>query len=330
MASVHTPVGELFESLKKRGSITYRELAIRVLSSKPLANGVSPASRASDRVWLSRYVVHAPVETLQPAYFADFGESAVKVVSMMRSRSKRAFTNQQIFELICDEAAPSMERVLAKDGQDTSLFRNLLMRLRDENALTEAQRAEVAMVLLVSAGCSADAGKAAAYTIDYMRSLGGPGIVTPESPVGAAGKPAVGAVAGPVAGALAENATLGLLRVVDGYVVGAPHWLDREVGVGTVVGALAEQEGALREVGEDVSGRHARIWRSESGEWLVEGLGSRNGTTLVDGATRERVVVEPPASDRDGWQSAPVPLRPGDELTFGATTRFVVIAGMEG
>ncbi len=323
MAAVRTPAGELFDIMKRWGGVSHRDLALRVLSNRTLANGVSPASRANDRVWLSRYVVHAPVETLQTAYFADYGESAVKVASVLSSRAKRAFTNQQIIDEVCGSAGVSMERALSECGQDTSLFRNVLGRLGTVDGLTESQRAEVALTLLVAAGCSADATQAASYTIDYIRSLHGAEVVTPSAPTGSAGQGMAEA-----AERLADVATMGLLRIVDGYVVGAPFWLAAEPGAETVVGALAEQEGSLRDVGVDVSGRHARIWRGDDGVWYVEGLESRNGTVLVDGATRERMVVEPPADEREGWQSAPVPFRPGDELVFAANTRFVAVAGV--
>ena len=180
------------------------------------------------------------------------------------------------------------------------------------------------MVLLVAAGCAANAQRAASYTIDYMQSLRGTDVATPLSAAATEEQRAARA------DALEEASTLGLLRVADGYVVGAPHWLSPEPGSETEVGALAVKEGSLRNVGDDVSKRHARIWRAEDGCWYIEGLGSRNGITLVDGADRTTKVVEPPAADRAGsdWKSEPVPLRPGDEVTFGADTRFIAITGV--
>lgn len=324
MASVSTPVGKLFEILKKWGGISYREAALRLLSNRPLSNGVTPASRANDRVWLSRYVVHAPLEAVQEAYFADYGESALNIVSVLKSRQKNSLTNQQIIDEVCEDAGPSLERMLAADGQDTSLMRNLLARLRSAEGMDESARAEAAMVLLVAVGCSGSAQKGASYAIDYMRSLRGVDVVTPIP------GPATEEQRAARADALEEASTLGLLRVADGYVVGAPHWLSPEPGSETEVGALAVKEGSLRNVGDDVSKRHARIWRAEDGCWYIEGLGSRNGITLVDGADRTTKVVEPPAADRAGsdWKSEPVLLRPGDEVTFGADTRFIVIAGV--
>ena len=75
-----------------------------------------------------------------------------------------------------------------------------------------------------------------------------------------------------------------------------------------------------------MSGEHARIWLEE-GQWLVEGLDSRNGTVLVNGLTGEEVVVEPPRSDRHGFASQPVPLSAGDTLRLGSATTFLVVEG---
>lgn len=58
-------------------------------------------------------------------------------------------------------------------------------------------------------------------------------------------------------------------------------------------------------------------------------MGSKNGTVLISGADRREVVVEPPADEREGWESKPVTVRPGDELVFGKSTRYVVIAGVK-
>lgn len=89
-------------------------------------------------------------------------------------------------------------------------------------------------------------------------------------------------------------------------------------------------EGAVSEVGPDVSGCHARLWRDDSGAWWVEGCDSRHGTMLVNGLTGEETVVEPPRGQRDGWQASPVPVAPGDQLRLAASTTFLLIEGYPG
>ena len=77
----------------------------------------------------------------------------------------------------------------------------------------------------------------------------------------------------------------------------------------------------ITDVGSGVSGRHALVRRDESGGWLVEDLGSKNGTALVSGATHEGAALE---------AGVPAPLRPGDELVLAGGTTFVAIEGVAG
>ncbi|MCI8468839.1 MAG: FHA domain-containing protein [Eggerthellaceae bacterium] len=173
------------------------------------------------------------------------------------------------------------------------------------------------MVLFVAAGCTADVRRAVEATSDFMRSAHGGGLSTPAfALMPREGTPRRGEAPAP---------SLGLLRVVDGYVCGAPHWVAPD-GEGAEIGALSFADGAVTDVGEDVSGRHARLW-NEDGAWLVEGLGSTNGTVLVSAADGSRVVVEPPARERAGFEPAPVEVRPGDQLLLGGTTAFLVLEG---
>ena len=111
----------------------------------------------------------------------------------------------------------------------------------------------------------------------------------------------------------------------DGYVAGVPHWLPRSVG-GIEIGSLVMGENDITDVGAGVSGRHVRIWHADKdgekdGEkdgWLVEDLGSKNGTVLVSGADHARTRVVP---------GVPVSLRPGDELELAGDTSFIAIEG---
>ena len=69
MANDITPCSALFSAMKKQGGISYKELAGLILSGKPLSDGRSPVSRINDRTWVSRFIVHAPVGSLQDRYF---------------------------------------------------------------------------------------------------------------------------------------------------------------------------------------------------------------------------------------------------------------------
>ena len=63
-----TPCGAMFDIFKRAAHLSHIELCGMVLSSRPLADGRSPQSRAADRSWVSRFIVRAPVGTLQERY----------------------------------------------------------------------------------------------------------------------------------------------------------------------------------------------------------------------------------------------------------------------
>lgn len=322
MTEQSTPCATLFSMMKRRGGISYKDLAAMILSSKPLSDGRSPASRVNDRTWVSRFVVHAPVGSLQERYFCDFTTSALRVVSRLKSRQGRTLSSQDILNLVCGPDGTPMIEALQSLHQDTSLYRNVLQRISRESGFTADERAEIAMVLLVTAGCTADVRRAVGAAMDFARAMHGAAMATPlvtPSTASAQEAPAPESV---------PTTTLGLFRVVDGYVSGVPYWLPRTVE-GVEVGALALDEGAINDVGVDASARHARIWCEDDGCWYVEGLGSRNGVKVVSGADHSEIAVEPPKVERPaGFVSQPVPLKPGDELLIGADTRFLVIEGV--
>lgn len=53
-----TPCFTLFDVLKSRGGISYKDTAAMVLSGKPLSDGRSPVSRVDDRTWVSLSLIH--------------------------------------------------------------------------------------------------------------------------------------------------------------------------------------------------------------------------------------------------------------------------------
>lgn len=313
-----TPCFTLFDVLKSHGGISYKDAASMVLSGKPLSDGRSPVGRVGDRTWVSRFVVHAPAGSLQDRYFCDFSTSALRIVARLKSQKGGSMTGEDILAMVCGDAGRPMARALAACHQNETLYRNTLERLAEAPGLTSDERAEAAMVLFVAAGCTADARRASVAALDFMRTVHGGGVVTPAMGLGGS--------ADGIGPALPERA-LGLLRLEGGYVCGAPRWLSAGPE-GTVVGALAVEEGAVNEVGPTASGRHLRVRRAEDGRWLAEGLSSRNGTVLVSGLDGTRIPVEPPQPARDPEVvSAPIEIHPGDQLILGEDTTFLVLEG---
>ena len=306
-----TPCSVMFSLLKEHGRIKHNELAALVLSGRPLPDGRSPVSRASDRSWVSRFVVHAPVGTLQQRYFTDYSTAALHITNRLRSRRGRPLTDEDIIRMLTGTDGCAMDRALAACGQNATLYRNALERLAQVKGHTDGERAEALMVLFVAAGCSANARAAVEYTMDCARVSYDMRTSTPTAALPTAADQTAGDAS------TAEEHPLGLIRVADGYIAGDPHWLDAS---GSEIGALAMGPHDIADVASDVSGHHARI-RQVEGRWLVEDLGSRNGTVLRDAATGTKTRLTP---------GEPHELHPGDELHLAATTVLVAVEGAPG
>ncbi|MDM8302488.1 FHA domain-containing protein [Collinsella tanakaei] len=313
IAADQTPCGVLFDVFKRQGGISHKELASLILSERPLADGRSPVNRASDRTWLSHFVVRAPIGSLQPRYFKDHGLAAQRVLSRLRSRVGFTMTYEKVIDLICGEVGEAMDRALSLCHQDVALYRNALTRYKLGSGYTTGERAEALMVLFVAVGCSANVPYAVRYTTEYVeRSFGGRA-GTPESSSFEAVAAAPNAVP--------ASHALGLMRMADGYLTGAPHWISA-ASEGVRIGALACGEDDITDVEADVSAEHALVWwDAESACWKVRDLESTNGTRVVRASDGTCVELTP---DEDAE------LRAGDELRLGASTAFVVLEGISG
>lgn len=301
-----TPCGAMFDIFKRAAHLSHIELCGLVLSSRPLADGRSPQSRAADRSWVSRFIVRAPVGTLQERYFADYGTSAARIMSQLALRRRNPMDAAAVTNMVCGPAGEPMVRALEECHQDTNLYRNALERLSQAAELMPAERAEAILVLFVAVGCSADVRSSVTYAIDYAHATRGGDTSTPRSL-------STSSVAGEHEVAPAHP--LGLLCVQNGYVVSVPRWIQpSEEGV--EIGALATGEGGIT---DDVSARHAHIWCDAQNIWHVEDLSSTNGTMVVNGATNVCIQVEPGRSAQ---------LNPGDELRLGESTTYAILLGV--
>lgn len=320
-SSGHTPCSAMFDILKRHGGISYKELAGLILSGKPLSDGRSPASRVNDRTWVSRFIVHASMGSLQDRYFCDFGISALRVTSRLKSKEGRGMTSSEVLDLVCGRNGLPLQDALATHLQDTTLYRNVLDRLDGSGHFAIDERAEVAMVLFVAAGCTANVRRAVKYTLDFSQSIQGGRLATPLT-----ASPFSAALAKERASRHGDRPHLQLLRVVDGCISGSPHWIAPSEE-GTEIGALALTKDAVTDVGPGVSAHHAIVRCDADGHWFVEGMRSRNGTAVRSGATRACTVVEPPRGQDDDFERVPVRLRPGDELLLADDTIFIVLEG---
>ena len=147
-----TPCGAMFDIFKRAAHLSHIELCGLVLSSRPLADGRSPQSRAADRSWVSRFIVRAPVGTLQERYFADYGTSAARIISQLALRRRNPMDAAAVTNMVCGPAGEPMVRALEECHQDTNLYRNALERLSQAAELMPAERAEAILVLFVAVG----------------------------------------------------------------------------------------------------------------------------------------------------------------------------------
>ena len=129
MATELTPCGALFETMKRYGGISHKDLARLVLSGRPLADGKSPLSRCDDRTWVSRFIVHAPVGSLQDRYFCDWGVAALRVSARLHSRDGKGLSAEGALSLVTNQGGALMEQALRECHQDLALYRNVLERL---------------------------------------------------------------------------------------------------------------------------------------------------------------------------------------------------------
>lgn len=166
-----TPCGAMFDIFKRAAHLSHIELCGLVLSSRPLADGRSPQSRAADRSWVSRFIVRAPVGTLQQRYFAEYGTSAARIMSQLALRQRNPMDSTAVINMVCGPAGEPMVCALEECHQDTNLYRNALDRLSQAAELMPAERAEAVLVLFVAVGCSADVRSSVNYAIDYARDL---------------------------------------------------------------------------------------------------------------------------------------------------------------
>ena len=221
MATELTPCSALFETMKRYGGISHKDLARLVLSGRPLADGKSPLSRCDDRTWVSRFIVHAPVGSLQDRYFCDWGVAALRVSARLRSRDGKGLSAEEALSLVTNQGGALMEQALRECHQDLALYRNVLERLARGAGYSVEERSELAMVLFVAAGCSANVKRACAYVLDYVKTVYGGRLETVPAAVMDQGEQPGEASADPREQAQA----LGLLRMVGGLVSGGLHWV---------------------------------------------------------------------------------------------------------
>ena len=306
-----TPSSYLFADLKRFGGISNRDLARILLSDRRVAGGLSPRERVDERTFLSREVVHMRPRHLLESMFAPFPTSARAVCERLVARLGPG-APAAIERHVADEAAPDFCAILRTWGENDVLYANALERVRALSVTGARGRGVALLVLYLACACLGDPARAVRIVRDFAEGSLGCALRTQAADIGAA--PAV----------REPRTALALVRVADGRIMGGIHPL-RADAVGTVIGSLAPDPGAIVDVAPDVSGRHLRIW-CEGDRWLVEGLDSTFGTTLTPGDGGPERVVEPPSASRGpAWVPTTSEILPGDTLRLASVTEFLVL-----
>lgn len=200
-------------------------------------------------------------------YFVSYEKCAMRLISRLKKRAGSAMSNREIMAMIAGPAGHEMVDALTHCGQNPAPYLNMLARLNREDEFRMEERVEIAMVLFVTAALSASVAEATTGALDFAEEIHGSPVTTPLV------TPRSREVSGERSHGLAERPVLlGLLRVMDGYVVGSPHWLDPAEASEIEVGAFATGKG-LSNVAADASRHHARICMTTQTRGTSKALG---------------------------------------------------------
>lgn len=257
---------------------------------------------------LGRRIVNVEPSDYYPGAFRPFEESTATLVSALHVARKGPTDNAGIACYLEGEPTELLSDALERYGVNATLFRNTMSDIAADYGLSDTDRAHLMVLLFCAAGCTADVSYAVEETLSASRHMGAkfrtsePDSDEFESPDG-----------------------LVLIRI-DSEGSGGRYTIPPERSE-VVIGRMPQSDCAITDVGMPVSKEHVRIWRDAEGSWLIQGLCSTNGTLLIDGATREIIVVEPPRSERAGGaQPGVFELHVGDTIVLGGSTQFWVQA----
>ena len=323
MARKTTPSSVMYSGLKQLGLSNY-EAASMLMNTRLTFDGQPLESRINESSQLSRRIVHTEPGEIPRELFNNFQISCPRIARALVD--KRAIEQcggdvdkaaAEMLEFLAGPAAEQMIATLAKRDIDGAVFRNMGLFIAHADLSEERDRFTMALMMFIVTGCLGNPKTASIVVIDYADAVLGVDFQTAQTVVSAVAQ----------SNELQSEPLLGLVRLANGKIKAQSsiHVLNPE---GTEIGLLPQAKHAIADVGPDTSRRHARIWR-EGSRWLVEDLGSTNGTRIVSGATGEETVVALPRALRnEGETDAPLPateLAATDILLLGTTTQFMVL-----
>ena len=300
MPGRQTPIEVMFSLFKTSFALSHRALAELLLSDRPLTNGRPTAQMAQDTSWLSRTIVHSQPGSLEDRYFADWSCASNQILHKLQ---EKGYSNTDIYTMIA-AATDAMAQALSACGRNGLLYRNAASRLVGCQS-DKDNRALISIALVVSTACWCEPARAIAYIRDRFEFAENARSFTPSS---------ISFCPCDLKQTDTEHA-VGLIRIDSELVIGGPYVIEPSA-MGSIIGALALEDGAVTDVGLDVSARHLRIF-AENNAWYAQDLGSTNGTYLVEASNGKKLDIS---------SGVPAQLHPGDTLCLGLSTTFAVVA----
>lgn len=297
-----------------------RDVATILIDTERKLGGTPMSERIESPSMLSRTVVHTAPGEVPAVLLRDFSVSIPKIVGCLVTKLKSNGVDDVagfLTERYRGPSAKAMQNALTGYGIDAAIYRNALARIANLGLVNEIDSASLYLMLFVATGCTGDPHAAVRDVEQYAKARMGASFRTPMSTVDLDGQDEVDG---------GKATMLGLARIVGGKLKGPDGFYRlNPAGRGTEIGILSSGDGAINDVDEDVSRRHARVY-CENTHWYVVGLGSTNGTTVISGTDKIERVVEPPKRERPrDYAPEPFEIFPADTLCLGSSTRFMVI-----
>lgn len=311
MPRKNTPSSVMYAQLKRLG-ISNKSAAELLLNTSLSFDGHTLTSRIEDSSQLTRRVVHVNPGDIPLGMFNNFQLTCPQLYHrimaklIQRSRGDEEAATRELTDALRGEGAESMLEALEECGVDSSMYRNMLAYIDHADLAQPQDRALLLLMLMVVTGCTGRPNTASIIVVEYATNVLGADFHTAQTIINTP----------PASAQPASDMLLGLVRVIDGSIRrnAQMHVLNPK---GTTIGLIPVDRHVVTDVDEDVSRNHARVWR-QGGRWLIQDLGSTNGTRVISGADGTQTQVLPAPAE-------PVELEVTDVVCLGATTRFFVL-----
>lgn len=312
MATTETPTSVMYFMLKQL-KVSNKDAAGILLSSTQAYGDKLLRSRIDERTFLHR-LTRGELGFQSQTYYSDLSQAAQMLCSRIVHSGGIVSNMSELVEHLTGAPLEEMVAACRAENLDGSLFANLVGNVRIHSDLSDADRAAAIMLAYISIGCLGSPARATELVGEFLASITTRGFrtgLTDES--------------GYQDATPAQEDKIALVRVIDGSLdLSNMHVLSTDPA-GTIIGSMSTESNSINDVGPMVSKRHLRVFRTPDGDWFVQGLGSTNGTKLIDGADKHEVIVELPKALAAGTASEPIPLHVGDALHLAGTTVFLAI-----